>query len=638
MLLSIVCAVVLAILVVHRAKAKGVPVAKPLVVSLGALLVVWLAVRFGRPTMRVQPHDLVSTMLLGLLLGTIALGAVTATLYLEARDWIDAQAQELGTGRPVAPEAAHPIELGGLLGVGAQAIDRRRFGLFFGWLAMTELALRLLNVRPWFEGWGLLMVLLPAGCMAAVAVPAFRKMTNPWAAALVVALGYTLALELARIVVGLPWDELSPLATYLEAFVPLGVLVLLLPSLRSLGLMLVIALTAGAVAPRSIDAAANLVELRDPFAWGYLSEGLLRDVTMKTLVFVGGYVLLARLLVPSSTPVALDAHPPSGPHPDASGHTASPPSAALPPSGAETGLGSELLPQLKRPRGIVGLLLLAAALALGVGSGLAAYQAKSLERRSRFDTTQPPLHGMNDRFRDTVRELEEHSTVLDIHQRYNARAVSSLLLAFSIALGAVGLALVVSLWWADRAPPDRRRTVLVLLFGGAAAVAVLALAVGIGAFRATVFEARYAVAKLDLRRIAKGAEAYFERKAAGADLDFDEGSASGPAFPPSVGPTPASRSCCREQGGPDQDGDGRCDADARRWDAEGWQALRFERFGSHWCAYRFESHGQGEGASFAADALCDLRCDGEPVVFRIAGRASSGLVRIDPVVEVSEQP
>ena len=91
-------------------------------------------------------------------------------------------------------------------------------------------------------------------------------------------------------------------------------------------------------------------------------------------------------------------------------------------------------------------------------------------------------------------------------------------------------------------------------------------------------------------------------------------------FPADVPLTPAS-TCCAEFGGPDKDGDGRCDSNWEQWDDDSWQALTFQMTDQHYCVYSFDWNEEtGANALFTANAHCDLDCDGVMSTFQRYGK------------------
>jgi len=81
--------------------------------------------------------------------------------------------------------------------------------------------------------------------------------------------------------------------------------------------------------------------------------------------------------------------------------------------------------------------------------------------------------------------------------------------------------------------------------------------------------------------------------------------------------------CCQDHGGPDKDGDGRCDASPEAWSTPTWSALYFQVVDPHYCVYSFNSAGTGGEAQFTASAHCDLDCDGIPSTFQRFGKGTA---------------
>lgn len=128
-------------------------------------------------------------------------------------------------------------------------------------------------------------------------------------------------------------------------------------------------------------------------------------------------------------------------------------------------------------------------------------------------------------------------------------------------------------------------------------------------------KAKTAEAIDQLDKIYKGAADYFSTPRVSMDgekLDCQ--------FPQSVGLSPAT-TCCGSNGGPDADGDGRCDFQMEAWVMPTWSALRFQLNDPHYCVYSFDSSGTGSNAQFTANAHCDLDCDGVFSTFQRYGKA-----------------
>lgn len=91
-------------------------------------------------------------------------------------------------------------------------------------------------------------------------------------------------------------------------------------------------------------------------------------------------------------------------------------------------------------------------------------------------------------------------------------------------------------------------------------------------------------------------------------------------FPDDVPSSPA-QTCCANYGGPDADGDDRCDAAPYAWSDRTWSALKFQITDQHYCVYSFATNGRtGSDAQFTANAHCDLDCDGIMSTFQRYGR------------------
>jgi len=100
-------------------------------------------------------------------------------------------------------------------------------------------------------------------------------------------------------------------------------------------------------------------------------------------------------------------------------------------------------------------------------------------------------------------------------------------------------------------------------------------------------------------------------------------------FPADQGISPVEATCCGKHGGPDANGDGRCDANPDLWTEPTWSALKFQISEEHYCVYSFDQNDRtGSEAQFTANAHCDLDCDGNFSTFQRYGkgdpRASKG--------------
>ncbi len=98
-------------------------------------------------------------------------------------------------------------------------------------------------------------------------------------------------------------------------------------------------------------------------------------------------------------------------------------------------------------------------------------------------------------------------------------------------------------------------------------------------------------------------------------------------FPANQGVTPIQGTCCADNGGPDADGDGRCDSDPSLWDTAKWDAVSFDPRDAHYFVYGFESAGTLTDAEFVGLAYGDLDCDGVMSTFqrRLSGGSSTSV-------------
>lgn len=119
-----------------------------------------------------------------------------------------------------------------------------------------------------------------------------------------------------------------------------------------------------------------------------------------------------------------------------------------------------------------------------------------------------------------------------------------------------------------------------------------------------------------LDKIYKGATNYYSTPR----VEYLTGARLPCQFPVPQGPTPA-QTCCGSQGGPDRDGDGRCDPEGDAWDTPTWSALMFGMWDPHYCVYSFETNSKtGPDAEFTATALCDIDCNGVYSTFQRSGK------------------
>ena len=100
-------------------------------------------------------------------------------------------------------------------------------------------------------------------------------------------------------------------------------------------------------------------------------------------------------------------------------------------------------------------------------------------------------------------------------------------------------------------------------------------------------------------------------------------------FPRSQGITPVEATCCSTggQGGPDTNGDGRCDPDPNLWMGDVWAALNFRMLGESYFTYAFTTSGTGPDAMFTITGNADLDCDGTQSTFQRMGYADPSALR-----------
>lgn len=160
-------------------------------------------------------------------------------------------------------------------------------------------------------------------------------------------------------------------------------------------------------------------------------------------------------------------------------------------------------------------------------------------------------------------------------------------------------------------------------------VAILVM-IAIPAFMKYMRLAKTAEAIDTIDKIYKGAALYYTTPRVsytGVDLPCQ--------FPTNQGPTPTVATCCQEFGGPDADGDGRCDFDPHLWSEPTWSSLNFRiardsayeyyppgskregvADGQHYFVYTFDAAGVLTEAQFTASAFGDLDCDGVQSTFQ----------------------
>lgn len=163
----------------------------------------------------------------------------------------------------------------------------------------------------------------------------------------------------------------------------------------------------------------------------------------------------------------------------------------------------------------------------------------------------------------------------------------------------------------------RRRTggfTLIELMITVAILAILAV-IAVPAFIKYMRRAKTTEAIDELDKIYKGAAHYYT-----TGHLHDSGLKVPCQFPAAQGVTPINATCCSTLGGPDANGDERCDSDPYVWsDNRIWSALSFQLSDEHYFLYAFDSQGTLSGASFTASAYGDLDCDGIQSTFQRLG-------------------
>ncbi len=154
-------------------------------------------------------------------------------------------------------------------------------------------------------------------------------------------------------------------------------------------------------------------------------------------------------------------------------------------------------------------------------------------------------------------------------------------------------------------------------------VGILA-AVAIPAFIKYIRKSKTVEATEALDRLKLGAKVYYQ-----ADHYSKRGKLQPKRFPPSEAKWWPPVPCCKQ---PDK----KCSAvGGSAWDQSPWRALHFKMDSPHYYQYRFISAGKGKGATFIAEALGDLDCDGEYSNFKIKGHIDSAgsVVTVGPIIE-----
>ena len=149
-------------------------------------------------------------------------------------------------------------------------------------------------------------------------------------------------------------------------------------------------------------------------------------------------------------------------------------------------------------------------------------------------------------------------------------------------------------------------------------VAILAIlaVVAVPAFIKYMRRAKTTEAIDQLDKVVKGSAFYY------AKPYIDAAGIKQPCqFPAAQTATPASGTCCSSGvgGGPDADGDDRCDPNPNIWSTATWSALTFQMNDQHYFAYSYDSDGTLAAAQFTANANADLDCDALTSTFQRIG-------------------
>jgi prepilin-type N-terminal cleavage/methylation domain-containing protein len=161
----------------------------------------------------------------------------------------------------------------------------------------------------------------------------------------------------------------------------------------------------------------------------------------------------------------------------------------------------------------------------------------------------------------------------------------------------------------------RKGFTLIELMIVVAILAILAV-VAVPAFIKYMRRAKTTEAIDQLDKMYKGAAIYYTSPhitTAGAKIPCQ--------FPATQGFTPVENTCCSSGvgGGPDKNGDDRCDSDPAIWSTDNWSALTFQMSDQHYFIYSFKASGTLNTANFDGQANADLDCDGVRSTFRRMG-------------------
>ena len=192
-------------------------------------------------------------------------------------------------------------------------------------------------------------------------------------------------------------------------------------------------------------------------------------------------------------------------------------------------------------------------------------------------------------------------------------------LDFMAGIGLVGIDETLNILF-DAYKPVRTESGLELKFDlalpGVSSVAVMGImaAIAVPAFIKYMRRAKSSEAIDQLDRIYKDVSGYLETPKVDENGNF---------IPckdriPKADLTPAP-SCCAQFGGPDKDGDDRCDTDPGFWDKEPWSTIGFSITEPHYYVYSVGPDPHSDD-TFVVSAHGDLDCDGIQSTFQRFGR------------------
>ena len=115
-------------------------------------------------------------------------------------------------------------------------------------------------------------------------------------------------------------------------------------------------------------------------------------------------------------------------------------------------------------------------------------------------------------------------------------------------------------------------------------------------------------------------EVYYATERVAAD-----GSVSTCQLPSAAGPVPKAGTCCAQLGGPDADGDDRCEGTEAEWDAA-FGMLNVPYPGSHYFTYELVHDQRAADPTMVLRATGDLDCDGVRSTFEryLVGKPTPG--------------